>query len=77
MRLEQEILEQLTLLPETKQAEVLNFVYFLVKQNQTADNHSQLSQRPIGLFKNNFSVPKSFFEPLPEALLRAFEGRRE
>jgi len=30
--------------------------------------------RPIGLAKGQFTVPRSFFEPLPEELLRAFEG---
>ena len=31
--------------------------------------------RPIGLAKG-FEVPASFFEPLPEEELEAFEGRR-
>ncbi len=31
--------------------------------------------RPIGLAKATFSVPRSFFEPLPDALLDAFDGR--
>ena len=30
--------------------------------------------RPIGLAKEKFTVPPSFFEPLPEELLRTFEG---
>jgi antitoxin (DNA-binding transcriptional repressor) of toxin-antitoxin stability system len=30
--------------------------------------------RPIGLAKGKFSVPESFFEPLPEDILKAFEG---
>ena len=30
--------------------------------------------RPIGLAKNEFSVPASFFDPLPENLLSDFEG---
>ena len=32
--------------------------------------------RPIGLARGRFTVPPSFFEPLPDALLDAFEGRR-
>jgi prevent-host-death family protein len=32
------------------------------------------TRRPIGLLPG-FSVPASFFEPLPEDLLEAFEGR--
>jgi len=31
-------------------------------------------RRPIGLAKG-FRVPAAFFKPLPEPLLRAFEGR--
>jgi antitoxin (DNA-binding transcriptional repressor) of toxin-antitoxin stability system len=30
--------------------------------------------RPIGLAKGRFSVPRSFFDPLPNELLDAFEG---
>lgn len=32
-------------------------------------------RRPIGLGKGTVRVPPSFFKPLPETLLRAFEGR--
>lgn len=31
-------------------------------------------KRPIGLGKGQFTVPPSFFEPLPDDLLRTFEG---
>jgi antitoxin (DNA-binding transcriptional repressor) of toxin-antitoxin stability system len=31
--------------------------------------------RPIGLLKGRFSVPDSFFEPLPDEILDAFDGR--
>lgn len=34
------------------------------------------SRRPIGLAAGTFSVPESFFEPLPEELLRAFSGEQ-
>lgn len=32
-------------------------------------------RRPIGLHRDRITVPDSFFEPLPEELLEAFEGR--
>jgi antitoxin (DNA-binding transcriptional repressor) of toxin-antitoxin stability system len=32
--------------------------------------------RPIGPLRGEFDVPDSFFEPLPEEVLAAFEGRR-
>ena len=30
--------------------------------------------RPFGLAKGDFSVPSSFFEPLPDDVIDAFEG---
>ena len=35
------------------------------------------SRRPIGLAAGSFSVPASFFEPLPEDLVRAFSWETE
>jgi prevent-host-death family protein len=32
--------------------------------------------RPMGLAKGTFTVPAIFFDPLPEDLLRGFEGVR-
>jgi antitoxin (DNA-binding transcriptional repressor) of toxin-antitoxin stability system len=31
--------------------------------------------RPIGLDRGRFAVPAEFFDPLPDTLLDAFEGR--
>ena len=31
--------------------------------------------RPIGLAASSFQVPQSFFDPLPDDLLEAFEGK--
>ncbi len=33
--------------------------------------------RPIGLAKGQFKVPDSFFDPLPDDIIAAFEGRDE
>jgi hypothetical protein len=33
------------------------------------------TKRPIGLAKNKLRITKSFFKPLPEDLLGAFEGK--
>lgn len=33
------------------------------------------AKRRIGLAKGKFRVPRSFFEPLPDDLLDAFEGK--
>lgn len=31
--------------------------------------------RPVGLAKGRFEVPSTFFEPLPDEMLDAFEGK--
>lgn len=52
----------------------------LCKRNQPVAQITPLSEartrpRPIGLAKQTFSVPVSFFEPLPEDLYNAFESK--
>lgn len=32
--------------------------------------------RPVGLAKNVFKVPRSFFEPLPDDVILSFEGNK-
>ncbi|MCP3957468.1 MAG: type II toxin-antitoxin system Phd/YefM family antitoxin [bacterium] len=32
-------------------------------------------RRPVGLAKDRFEVPESFFDPLPDELLEAFAGK--
>ena len=32
-------------------------------------------KRPIGLFKGEIKIPKSFFDPLPDDILDEFEGK--
>jgi prevent-host-death family protein len=33
------------------------------------------TKRPVGLAKNKLKIPKSFFKPLPDELLDAFEDK--
>ena len=37
---------------------------------------TEAGPRPIGLAKGRFTVPRSFFEPLPDDVLQAFESSR-
>ncbi len=37
--------------------------------------HVRKARRPIGLAKNKFKIRKKFFDPLPDELLDAFEGK--
>ena len=34
----------------------------------------RVKPRPVGLARDRFSVPESFFEPLPDDLVAAFHG---
>ncbi len=36
---------------------------------------TRTERRPIGLAKGRFKIPPEFFDPLPDELLDAFEGR--
>ncbi len=36
---------------------------------------ARTERRPIGLAKGRFEIPPDFFDPLPDALLDAFEGK--
>lgn len=36
---------------------------------------AQTKKRPIGWAKGEFEIPKEFFDPLPDDLLDAFEGK--
>lgn len=33
------------------------------------------NKRPIGLAKGQFEIPAEFFEPLPEEIVKAFQGK--
>ena len=40
-----------------------------------AESNAPKEPRPVGLGKGLAELPASFFEPLPEELLRLFEGK--
>lgn len=51
----------------------------LCKRNQPVAEITALPQlptdsRPVGLAKDIFTVPRSFFEALPDDVIQAFEG---
>lgn len=45
--------------------------------NEHTFNEANARRRGYGSMKGQFEVPDSFFEPLPEAELRLWEGRSE
>jgi hypothetical protein len=46
-----------------------------VKTKRFAKRPVKKAKLPIGLAKNKVKITKSFFRPLPEDLLDAFEGK--
>jgi hypothetical protein len=42
---------------------------------QETSTSQTIQQRPIGLAKEQFTVPVGFFDPLPDDILDAFEGQ--
>lgn len=72
--LQEQILDEIRQIPGEKLAEVYDLIhYFLLGLKHEAD--ALPSQRPIGLAKEAFQVPASFFEPLPDDILDAFDGK--
>jgi len=48
--------------------------HFVLIVEDTSLNANLKRRRPIGLAKGQFTVPPSFFEPLPAEILAAFSG---
>lgn len=63
---------QVRLLEPVPYKKRINVIVTLLEEPERAGK-----SRPIGLAKGMFQVTPSFFEPLPEELLDAFEGKTE
>ena len=69
------ILVALQRVPFNRWGEVLNFILFLAYQeNSPQQVVSPMSKRPFGLCQGQFVVPADFDAPLPDEILREFEG---
>ena len=77
MILQDQIIEEIKQIPSDKLAEIYDLVHYF-RLGVTQEKKRQkitVKQRPIGLSKGNFQVPASFFEPLTDEILDAFEGK--
>lgn len=77
MILKEQIIEEIKQIPNDKLDEIYDLIhYFRLGLNQEKRSHKiTVKQRPIGLSKGKFQVPASFFEPLTDEMLDAFEGK--
>ena len=75
MILQEQIIEEIKQIPNDKLVEIYDLIhYFRLGLNQEKKIHKiTVKQRPIGLSKGKFQVPTSFFEPLTDEMLDAFE----
>ena len=71
----EQITEHTRHLPESAQREILHFVEFILSKYSRAFTLALTAKRPIGLAKGEFKLSNTFFEPLPDEMLDAFEGR--
>jgi hypothetical protein len=73
--LQEKIIAEIKQIPDEKLAEIYDLVHYfrlgLLQERQTLP----VKQRSIGLAKGLMEIPPSFFEPLPDDVLDAFEGR--
>ena len=77
MILQEQIIEEIKQIPNDKLLEIYDLIhYFRLGLNQEKKGRKiTIKQRPIGLSKGKFQVPESFFEPLTDEMLDAFEGK--
>ena len=77
MMLQEQIIEEIKQIPNDKLVEIYDLIhYFRLGVTQEKQSHKiTVKKRPIGLSKGEFQVPVSFFEPLTDEVLDAFEGK--
>ena len=77
MILQEQIFEEIKKIPNDKLVEIYDFIHYF-RLGLTQEQQRQrimVKQRPIGLSKGKFQVPESFFEPLTDDIVDAFEGK--
>jgi hypothetical protein len=72
--IQEQLIAEIKRIPSEKLAEVYHLIHYFRLGLEQERSIKQVTQRPIGLAKGQFEVPASFFDPLPEELLNAFEG---
>lgn len=74
MTTREQLIQEIDQAPDFLVEELLDFLLFakIRRSQQSLSKHKEL--RPFGLCAGEFVVPSDFNEPLPEHILRDFEG---
>ena len=73
--LQEQLIEEIKQIPSEKLTEVYDLLHYFRLGLAQEKSAPTMTQRPIGLAKGQLNIPASFFEPLPDDLLDAFEGK--
>jgi hypothetical protein len=72
--LQEQLFEEIKQIPSEKLTKIYDVIhYFKLGLKQEILSSRTIKQRPIGLAKDQFTVPASFFDELPDDMLNAFE----
>lgn len=71
--LQDQIIAEIKQIQDDKLAEIYDFIHYF-RLGLSRERVSSPS-RPIGLAKHQLEIPPAFYDPLPDDLLDAFEGK--
>lgn len=74
--LQDQIIAEIKQIPDEKLLEIYDLIHYFRLGLSQERSVEPIKQRPIGLAKGLLQIPADFFEPLPDDLLDAFEGRQ-
>lgn len=74
--LHEQLIEEIKQIPSEKLDEIYDLIHYFRLGLAQEKQMETISRRPIGLAKGLFTIPAGFFEPLPDEILDAFEGKK-
>jgi len=74
--LQEQLIEEIKQIPDDKLVELYDLIhYFRLGLCHERQANEAFIPRPVGLAKGKFQIPAGFFEPLPDEIQDAFEGK--
>lgn len=72
--LQDQIIAEIKQIHEDKLAEIYELIHYF-RLGLSRERVSSAQLRPIGLAKHRLEIPPEFYDPLPDDILDAFEGK--